>query len=510
MLYVSLIVESLRARPRLMFWAAALAQALLWLLVPWLFYAAPPGDLPITLAVGHEYRLGTDLGPPLAFWLGDAAFRLGGMSGVYLLSQLCVVAAFWALFELGRATVGIFQAVLAVLLMVGIAVLSVPTPEFGPAILAMPIWCLILLHYWRAVGEGRGGYWMLLAVEIGLLLLTSYLGFIFIALVALYTVAMPRGRATLRTADPWICFAVALLIAVPYLLWVANSENIWTPMLMRLRGVDLESGAVEWLRILAGLTLAHAGIVVLAVVASGFGMSRREKAATVDRPPVDPFARVLIYFFALMPAVAVTLAVVLLGQTWSVASAAPLVVCSGLAVIVAVGDSIRLARQRFLSFAWIGLLVGPPVLMATALLTLPWLLAVDLKMNQPAQQMGRFFADNFQRRTGRALAIVAGDPETAALVALQAPTRPSLLMDEPARSPWVGLADVQEKGAVVVWPATDRPGTPPASIKALFPDLVLEVPRVFERRIEGRLPLLRIGWAVIRPQAEAPSAPASP
>jgi hypothetical protein len=35
-----------------------------------------------------------------------------------------------------------------------------------------------------------------------------------------------------------------------------------------------------------------------------------------------------------------------------------------------------------------------------------------------------------------------------------------------------------------------------------FSGLVPEVPRVFERRVQGRLPLLRIGWAVIRPRAE--------
>jgi hypothetical protein len=156
-------------------------------------------------------------------------------------------------------------------------------------------------------------------------------------------------------------------------------------------------------------------------------------------------------------------------------------------------------------------LVGPPLVVVAALLTLPWILAADLKVIQPADQMGRFFAENFQRRTGKPLAVVAGDPQIAALIALEAPSRPSLLMDEPGRSPWVGLADVQEKGAVVVWPATDRAGTPPAAIKALFPDLVIEVPRAFERRVEGRLPLLRIGWAVIRPRTEGPaSAPASP
>jgi hypothetical protein len=61
------------------------------------------------------------------------------------------------------------------------------------------------------------------------------------------------------------------------------------------------------------------------------------------------------------------------------------------------------------------------------------------------------------------------------------------------------VADARAKGAVIVWPATDTAGTPPESIKANFPDLVVELPRAFDR--PGRLPLLRVGWAVIRPQA---------
>jgi hypothetical protein len=116
--------------------------------------------------------------------------------------------------------------------------------------------------------------------------------------------------------------------------------------------------------------------------------------------------------------------------------------------------------------------------------------------------MGRFFADSFARRVGKELPIVAGDPRTAALIGLGAASRPSLLLDAtPKRSPWVAISDVRQKGAILVWPATDTAGAPPADIKDSFPDLVPEVPRAFERSVQGRLPLLRIGWAVIRPQS---------
>ena len=133
---------------------------------------------------------------------------------------------------------------------------------------------------------------------------------------------------------------------------------------------------------------------------------------------------------------------------------------------------------------------------------LPWL-NVDLRVAMPAQAMARFFAETFERRAGAPLQIVAGDPRTAALIALGAPSRPSLSLNAtPERSPWVTPEAIKAKGAIVVWPTTDTAGTPPAEIKERFPELVPEVPRAFERSVQGRLPLVRIGWGVIRPQSQ--------
>ena len=50
MFYVPLYLEGIRSRPALVFWSATLLQAALWLAVPMLFYAAPPGDLAQVLA----------------------------------------------------------------------------------------------------------------------------------------------------------------------------------------------------------------------------------------------------------------------------------------------------------------------------------------------------------------------------------------------------------------------------------------------------------------------------
>src|SRR5262249_47969951 len=118
MRFTSLVVELIRARPGLLAWFVVLLQAALWLFVPLIFYPSPPGALATVLAYGREYQVGTDLGPPLAFWLADIAYRAAGnhLIGVYFLSQLCSIATFWFLFLLGRAIVGSLLAVLAVLL----------------------------------------------------------------------------------------------------------------------------------------------------------------------------------------------------------------------------------------------------------------------------------------------------------------------------------------------------------------------------------------------------------
>jgi hypothetical protein len=508
MLYVSILVELLRSRPALAVWLAALAQGLLWTLVPALLYAGPPGDLPIVLAVGHEFQLGSYLGPPLAFWLAELAFDLFGRNlfGVYALSQACVVVTYCAVFSLGRSIVGPQHAALAVLLMGGIAAFTVPTPDFGPAILAMPLWAMTLLHYWRAVGEAKRAYWLPLAIEAGLLLMTTYVGLILLALIVLFTLVNRQARRSLNSYDPLIAAVVAGLAVVPHLIWLADAGGgvLHLPVGLRTPAAVLGS-FYGWLRQIGLIVAAHAGLLVLIGLVAGWPWPRRDPAPVIVRHPVDPFARQFVYFFALTPPFAGTLLAVIIGLSGPVGGIGPLIILSGLAIIVAAGDSITLTRQHIVIAAWFGLLVVPPIMAAVAVVVLPWL-SIDLRVGQPVQAIARFFADSFERRTGLPLQIVGGDPRTAALIALGASSRPSLYFDAtPAASPWITSDALNAKGAILAWPTAGTAGTPPAALVGRFPELVAEVPRAFARRVQGSLPLLRIGWALIRPQTEGGS-----
>jgi 4-amino-4-deoxy-L-arabinose transferase-like glycosyltransferase len=503
MLYVSIFVELLRSRPALAVWIAAVTQGTLWTFVPSLFYGAPPGDVPLVIAVGHEFALGSFLGPPLASWLSEIAFDLAGKNafGVYLLSQLCVAATYRATFSLGRSILGAHHAAMAVLLMVGILSFSVPTPAFGPAILAMPLWALVLLHYWLALRKRRLVYWLAFAIETGLLLLTTYAGLLLAGLIVLFTLVNRQARSALGSIGPWIAVVIAAVIASPHLFWLADAANHGLPALPRIRMPESAIGLIgTWFKQIGLIIAAHAGVAVILSLAAGWPWAKHEPAPLIVRAPIDSFARQFVYFFAIAPALAAITVAALIGSPRSLGEMAPLVILSGAAVILTAGDKIELARQHVLISAWFTLLLAPPAMAIIAMLGLPWL-GIAPGADEPAPAVARYFAESFQRRIGAPLRIIAGDPRTAALIAMDAPSRPSLFLDAtPERSPWVTVNDVRAKGAIIVWPTTDTSGTPPPDIQARFPDIVPELPQGFERPVQGRLPLVRIGWALIRPE----------
>jgi hypothetical protein len=429
---------------------------------------------------------------------------IAGLAGVYLLSQACVVVTYWAVFELGRALVGAQQAAIAVLLMLGITVMTVPSPDFGPAVLGMALAALMMLHFWRAIGDSQRHYWFVLAFDLGLLLLTTYAGLILFACLMLFLWATERGRAALTTVEPWFAAIVVAVLLFPHLIWLdIAGDTTFGPLWERLRSSEAaDTNLIAWLRLLGTVAAAHIGLLLLVALASGWRRKAPDlQLPTFVRPPLDAFAKRFVYFMALAPAVAATLLAAIVGSPAPVGGIAPYVTLSGLAAVVAAGDAIVIHRQRIVGLAWTLMLLLPPAIAVAMVIFVPWTVAVELKSAQPADQMGAFFGDTFQRRTGKPLTIITGDQRLATLIALAAPSRPSYYdIDAPARTPWVTPDDIRKRGLIVVWPARDRGDAPPADIKARFPGLVPEVPRAFGYTIQGMLPLARVGWGMIRPQ----------
>jgi hypothetical protein len=501
MRFTSLVVELIRARPRLVVWLVVLLQAALWLILPALLYRSPPGDLATVLAFGREYQVGTSLGPPLAFWLTDIAYRAVGnhVFGVYLLAQICAVVMFSAFYQLARAIVGGQQAVLAVLLSMTVVVFSSPGVEFGPLVLARPLWALLLLHSWRLIGQNRRSAWFAWSIEAGLLLLTTSAAIGLLLLIVGFFVATVRGRRLLTSLDPLYALLVIIVLALPYLIWVLRADVLAMPPWPAID--DLGARAMHWGGLLGTLLLAMAGLLVLVILNSGWFARNAEEAPIIYRPPVDPLAREFVYCFAIGPALGGSLLAGLFNLDRVVGGAGVALLMSGLAAIVATGDLVYLRRQRLLRTVWAAAVVAPACVTIATTLILPWTNSAEVPTSLPARAIAHFFGDSFERRTNQKLRAVTGDPQLASFIAMDT-GRPHLLLDAaPERTPWLSVAKFNEIGGVVVWRASDTSGTPPPDIAQRFPGLVPEVPRAFEWMVNGRQPLLRVGWGIVRPKA---------
>ncbi|WGD50522.1 glycosyltransferase family 39 protein [Bradyrhizobium sp. CB1650] len=500
MRFTSLVIELIRARPRLIVWIAVLLQAAMWLFVALVFYRSPPGSLATLLAFGREYQVGTDLGPPLPIWLADIAYRIAGnhMFGVYVLAELCEIATFVALYHLARAVVGSQQAVLAVLLTMTVLTFSSPALDFGPLVLARPIWTLLLLHSWQIIGQRRGNAWFAWSIEAGLLLLTTPAAILLLSLLAIFAVATADGRRTLRALDPLFALVVVAVLALPYAVWLMRAETLVLPSLPQ--AADLNARALNAAWLFGGLVLGAAAIPALAFLNSGWFAEKTEEPPIIYRPPVEPLARNFVYFFALAPALGAVLIAGLFGLDGVVGGAGVVLVMAGLAVVVAAGDLIAMRRVRMVRTVWTAAIVAPAVGVVLAVLAMPWTGTGEIATSMPARAISDFFDESFARRTNHRLRAVAGETQLASLIALHS-GRPHLFIDaDPARTPWMNSAKFNETGGVVVWRASDTAGTPPPEILKRFPGIVPEVPRAFEWLVTGRQQLLRVGWAIVRPK----------
>jgi hypothetical protein len=330
------------------------------------------------------------------------------------------------------------------------------------------------------------------------LLLTTPAAIGLLFLLAVFALVTAGGRRTLRRLDPLFALLVVIVLALPYAIWLIRAGVLAVPALPQLG--DLNARAVNMAWLLGGLVLGAATIPMLAFLNSGWFAAKGEEAPIIYRPPVEPLARQFVYFFALAPALCAVLLSGLFGFDRVIGGPGVLLVMSGLAVVVAAGDLIAMRHQRVLRMVWAAAIVAPAAGVVLGILLLPWTGSGEIATSMPARAISDFFDDSFVRRTNQRLRAVAGDTEIASLIALHS-GRPHLWIDaEPERTPWVTPARFSETGGVVVWRASDTAGTPPPDIARRFPGIVPEVPRAFEWLVTGRQPLLRIGWAIVRPK----------
>jgi len=479
-------------------------HAVVWTALPSLLYANLPLDLIEALTYGREWQLGYDKLPPLPWWLVEIAYRLFGHDfAYYLLAQIAVVAALWLIWLTARPLAGPLGALVAVLIVDGLHYLNYTSTKFNHDVVQLPFWALAGFAFHRALRGGRIGHWLLLGFAIGVSLWSKYFVVVLAAPLALFILYDREARKVLATPGPYIAVVAALITMAPHIVWLV--QNDFVPFIYAEHRALPSRGLVDhiWHPLQFGVGQAFFLVPSLLIALPLFFPRANEMALSADT-----FDRRVVNWLAFGPFATVVAMSAISGRGTVAMWGYPLWLFLGLWIVLfthRVLDESRLARV---------LLIWAAVF---ACLALAFIANYGVLPNYdhryravffPGSDLGRELSQRYRAATGRPISYVIGSMWDGGNVGHYAPEHPRVLIDgKPDRAPWIDLADLRNKGAVVVWTAGDLNAVPPG-LRSIAADAAVQPPFLL-RYLRGDLNL-NVGWAILYPRPSYAAAPPRP
>jgi 4-amino-4-deoxy-L-arabinose transferase-like glycosyltransferase len=494
----SRLIESIDTRPRAAFAAFLGLHFLVWTLLPTLLYANLPLDLIEAMTYGREWQLGYDKLPPLPWWLVEIMYRLfGADAACYGLGQLAVTVAFAAVWRTALPLVGARGALIAILLVDGLHYFGFTAVKFNHDVVQLPLWGLAGFAFHAGLRQGRLWHWGLLGLAVGLALWAKYFVAMLALPLALFMLLDPDARKALARPGPWIAAAIAFLVMAPHLVWLV--ENDFLPFAY----ADLRAAPARGLadHVLRPLVFAGGQLFFLLpalAIAVPLVWPRPQAATSAAR--ADAFDRRIVGLLAFGPVASVMALATLSGRGTVAMWGYPLWLFLGLWIVLAASRAIEQARMTRIVSVWAAVFVLFVAAFVADYLVLPGIDHRARAVLFPGAALAAALDQRFHAATGAPLAYVIGSMWDGGNVAHYSPQtpQPRVLIDGlPRRAPWIDLADLKAKGAVVVWTESD-PQTLPAAFAPVAAGAELGVPFDLPFRRGGNV--LHVGWAILRPR----------
>jgi hypothetical protein len=489
------LVGFIERRPQAAFgWFLALHFAV-WTALPSLLYANLPLDLIEALTYGREWPLGSDKLPPLPWWLVEIMYRSFGVDAAYYaLAQAAVVIAFALVFATARPLIGATGALVAVLIVDGAHYFQYTAVKFNHDVIQLPFWALAGYAFHAALKRRHLGHWALLGIAFGGALWAKYFVVMLAVPYALFLLMDRRARRALATPGPWLALAIALLIASPHVIWLFRND------FLPFAYAEHRAAPVHgWFDHVSHPT-------VFAASQMFFLLPSLFIAAALLWPPqkvrgeiaADAFDRRIVTLLAFGPGAA-TIALSAASGRGAVAMwGYPLWLFVGLWIVMTVRPLLDRDRIGRVVAAWAAVAA---VLVLVFVINYTALPLIDHRYRAefyPGNALGATLTQRFRAATGKPLHYVIGAMWDGGNLAHYSPDQPHVLIDgEPARAPWVDLAEMRKQGAVVVWTQSD-PKQLPAQLAAVAPGAEIGAP--FDLPMRRGYGAIHVGWAIVPPQ----------
>jgi hypothetical protein len=439
--------------------ALVLLQIAVWVGLGVLLHGSIDNDVAEGVVDGSAWQLSYLRHPPLSSWLSGLASTAGPFRYAALFSIAMAFAC--GAFAIGAAFVRRFDGRAAglVALMAG---LGSPYASYWPLkfnhnIGIMPFWALAIGAAWQAFEGGSLGAWALFGLVVGLGLWAKYALLQLIGPLALLFFAIPEWRKQALTAGPWIAGLICLAIIAPQAIDVAHKGGTTLKWAIH----QTQSGALQriaWMvlfvldAVLANLTLA-----LIAWAACGRApllQAIRSMAAPETRTRLDLFLHVAAWGPVLVIVLAGPFGVRLFYH-WVTPLAIGFAVWWGHAAARA--GLRRIPRRAWLVyFGWLAVSVlGYFAVWGFLARQSPLSTAGYPQMDGPA--LARLAEDYWAGHGGdRIPYIVSYDGkigfQAAGSIVFDLPYRVRVFKEgDRENAPWIDVADVRRKGALVVF-----------------------------------------------------------
>jgi len=490
------LINSVMAAPGRALAAILAIHAAVWTVLPALLYPNLPLDLIEALMYGREWQLGYDKLPPLPWWLVETVhLTIGHDSAYYLLAELTVVAALAIVYAAARPLVGSFGALVAVLIIDGLHYLNYTAAKFNHDVIQLPFWALAGFAFHRALRERKIADWLLLGLALGLSLWAKYFVVVLAAPMVVFALADRDARKALATPGPYIAAAAALVVVAPHLVWLVKTDFL--PLGYAEHRAVLSRGWYDHLWHPLQFAIGQLFFLIPSLlIAAPLFWPRRDASEPLTEPRADPFDYRIVTWLAFGPVATVL--------TMAAVSGRGTVAMWGYPLWLFLGTWLVLSARRVLDAPRLARILATWAVVF-ACLALAFIVNYDVlprfdhryrAVFFPGSELAHELSQRYRAATGDPIAYVIGTMWDGGNVAHYARSQPRVLVDgNPARAPWIDLADLKGRGALVVWTSGD-PNVIPVPLRMIAADAKVQPPFTLKDR-RGDL-TVQVGWAILQ------------
>jgi 4-amino-4-deoxy-L-arabinose transferase-like glycosyltransferase len=489
--------------PRAMLATFLALQFVGWTAIPALIYKALPLDVLEALVYGREWQLGYPKLPPLPWWLTEAVYTILPYDvALYALSQLFNVVAFAIVWLMARRLVGPLGALAAVLIVGGQYYFQEVSAAFNHNVAEVPFWALAGYALHAALRRGRHGDWVLLGAALGGAFWAKYFVAVLALPILLFMVIDRDARPALRRPGPWIAAAVALLVALPHLIWLVQHDFV------PLEYVDKKAAASHGLLdhivrpVQFGLAQLAYLLPSLLIAAPLAYFSTLAPRVAPDKPAAalgyDDFDRRIVTLLAFGPAATVAALSLVTGRGTLPPWGYPLWLYLGLWLVMVQNTTVGARGLAWVVAMWaavFGAFAATSIGFNTGAFGLGYL---HRSHGFAGPQLASEIERRYQAATGHPPVYVIGPLLEAGNISRYAPSRPRVVIDADfVHAPWIDPEAVRTTGALLVWEPTED-GHIPEPIAKLIEGATMQPPIVVPVA-NGRF-TFHFTWAILSPK----------